>query len=227
MCTSSDWRWLIAAFVPVLLWTPPDAPGQMVSNIERVQRLVRAAFPELREPSMPVEVTVESRFDADWHQFGSVTLLVMPRGERPERPENQFLGGWFFFTNDVIEHAYFNGQHVSALVRYRLESEIEAHPDWSAREIAAAVSRAGAKYGSDKSADFVRELRIPRFEPALGTILKTQVQFPSKDEGDPHPSLAWIVTVETSADRGHRHCYSMWFEPIGGKLVSLWGKECE
>ncbi|HSC08397.1 MAG TPA: hypothetical protein VLD59_16345 [Steroidobacteraceae bacterium] len=211
--------------------------GQELTNVGIVQRLMRAAYPELEGQQLKVLVNVDTEYDSDWRRFGIVGVSVTRGGEKLEPTlegqANQFLGGFFILQpqEGYIQSAVFNGQHVNTRVMRDIADALEAHPEWSDEDVLSALKRADARYGPDRRAEFLQQLKIERFVPVFGTVLNVQQQFEWQPSKNPVARDAvpprWTVSLQVLDIRQRRMCYNLTFEPIAGRLMSFRGERCE
>jgi hypothetical protein len=188
MCPSSKPFAAVAVLLPTLLAAAPPQLRQGSSQIERGQRLIRGGFPELRDHSMHIMLRVETRYDDDWDKTGMIYFQLVPAGERSDRAEDLFLGGSLPIAAEsgVNEDAFFKGTHLSSTVLYRLESDVEAHPEWSTADIAVLLAQAGARYGPNNATEFAKVLNVARVHS--GTAAVADAMF---SHFESTPSCSW------------------------------------
>lgn len=109
--------------------------------------------------------------------------------------------------------------------RDNFAEEVDKHPDWSDARITAALNEAGAKYGPDHKAEFLRALPLEELKPFVGGELKlTSVEFhvrlgtsgTTKEAG-----MTWIVLARWHSPDGRETDCTMAFEPFAGLLTML------
>lgn len=109
--------------------------------------------------------------------------------------------------------------------RNSFADEVDRHPDWSDARITAALNEAGAKYGPDRKAEFLRALPLEELKPFIGGELKlTSVEFyvrlgtsgTTKAAG-----LTWLVRARWHSPDGREADCTMAFEPFEGMLTML------
>jgi len=103
--------------------------------------------------------------------------------------------------------------------------EVDRHPDWSDARITAALNEAGAKYGADHKAEFLRALPLEELKPFVGGELKlTSVEFHVRlgTSGTTKAAgLTWLVRARWHSPDGREADCTMAFEPFEGRLTML------
>jgi hypothetical protein len=202
-----------------------------------VQRLLAAAFPDIRDDDARVTVTIDSPFDKDWASSQDIVLSVTPRKFRAPAESNdtddaQFLRGHVVLSQGYIFQASFSGQRVKSREMRAVTAEAAAHPDWTTAQLQAALTQAGAKYGPDSHDRFTDSLHLDRFAEALGILQLTAVRFSWRlgrsDLGsDDVISPTWVIEANTHDQQGRHICYAILAEPFGGAIRSVLGRLCE
>ena len=209
------------------------------TGIDIVQRLLRAAYPDVASRNYSVAVSLSGQFDTDWLSLPVIGVVVRPLGEEPGHPSSSdkdqpFLTAFCQFnpSRGYVESATFKGRHVHERENQELTDLARAHPEWTTTEIQAWLTRARAKYGPDQRQAFLRDLKIERFAGILGEIRKLDAAFSlHRDVSGYHrPDVVWsmwMVSLETRWDGNVRMCHGMSFEPFEGRLTFLTTRPCD
>jgi hypothetical protein len=205
--------------------------GQELTNLEIVQRFMRAAFPELQQDRLHVLVSVDTGYETDWHKNGIVYIRVKNRRASPEQTE-PLLGGLFIFNANrtFIDQVSLSGEYVSSSRNSAVEKEAEGHPKWTDADLQSELTRAGAHYGPEHRAEFLAHLRLERFESVLGKVQSFDVRFEWRTPKDTGASVMlpqWVVDARVLDRAGTRICYALFFEPFEGRFLALSGRPCE
>jgi hypothetical protein len=215
----------------LLTLTLSAVAGQDLTNVEVVQRVMRAAFPELENGRLHVLISVDTRYDADWHKNGIVYVVVKtPRASQDDA--EPFLRGLFIFNASLtfIDQVSLSGEHVSSYRNSAVEKEAEGHPKWTDADLQSALTRAGAHYGPEHRAEFLAHLRLERCESVLGKVQSFDVRFEWRTPKDTGASVMlpqWVVDARVLDRGGTRICYALFFEPFEGRFLALSGRPCE
>jgi hypothetical protein len=106
----------------------------------------------------------------------------------------------------------------------KLAEEINRHPEWSHTRIMAALKNAGAKFGPDSKAEFLRGLPIGDLKPFVGDLEVLSAEFYEREVAPggttPKASLTWTVRAKWHGPDGRlaADCV-LTFEPFEGRLL--------
>jgi hypothetical protein len=105
----------------------------------------------------------------------------------------------------------------------RIRDIVNAHRDWSDRQVVQALKKQGAKYGPDDRAAFLAALPLAKLEPFLGNLRVRSVEFSLRHDqpGGSFAELWWNVETEVTAPNGELSNCSLNLEPFEGKLILL------
>jgi hypothetical protein len=109
----------------------------------------------------------------------------------------------------------------------RLAKEVEAHPEWPDAQVVAALNAAGARFGPDHRAEFLRALPLKALEPLTGPLEVVSAKFGVRfdrvaEDEPPKADLSWDVEAKWhSQDRRYEADCSLTFEPFEGALTRL------
>jgi len=111
----------------------------------------------------------------------------------------------------------------SPLVRCRLEKlagEVDENPEWSEARVLTALKDAGAKFGPDHKAEFLRALPIEELKPFVGKLEVVSVEFEVREQTETKAYLTWIVRAKWHSPDGRTEADCvLTFEPFEGKLT--------
>jgi hypothetical protein len=109
--------------------------------------------------------------------------------------------------------------------RDKFAEEMSRHPKWSDQEITAALNKAGAKFGPDHKAEFLRALPINELKQLVGNLEIVSADFlPRLSGGDGLPSepgLTWRVETKWHGPNGEERLCILQFEPFDGRVTSI------
>ena len=217
--------WLASLLTVVLLTSELMAqPGfGELGTVGLVERLVRAAFPELDHR----RVTVSLSFDHGthpWRETHDAFLWVLEAGEGvptksgPDAPV-PFLRGIFQFQDGGFDTVSFLGRHVHQADTERLAALFRATPT-TARDVDAVLRKAGARFGPGERAEMETAIAQSQLLPLLGIQRLDPPEFvwPKDDSAF---TLGWVVRAEGQSSDLRLSCYALWFEPFDGRLVRV------
>jgi hypothetical protein len=100
--------------------------------------------------------------------------------------------------------------------RDKVLEELKIHSGRSEAQLAEALNKAGAKYGPDHKAEFLRAVPLERLGPYLGGELKiVSVDFL------PRAGLSWAVQTRWHSPDGREADCTLSFEPFDGLLTMI------
>ena len=214
------------------------AQRSIAGSLPTVRALIEAAYPLFVGSDSDVGVTLQSPFNREWLSSGDIVIrlnsnLCQSRTNLASYPQfDQDLTAHFWFDRERLERATFAGRCVRSAEMASLTTELEAHPEWTERELSAALRTVDAKFGPERKQSFVEVLQLSRFAPALGTVRVQDVVFRWRlgrsDLGAADITTpSWQVKIRTSGAGRASGCYSLFFEPISGSLRSIITGGCE
>src|SRR5262245_60472423 len=118
---------LVAAFACPGLDATQSSPNLVVVN-----RLVDAAFPELRARTPRVKVTIDAAFD---RPYGAGPIGIAIDGPVTSDGGAPFLHGHLFLSAGSIEQAEFEGTHLSSPEMARVTTLVKEHPAWTENDL--------------------------------------------------------------------------------------------
>ena len=114
--------------------------------------------------------------------------------------------------NKDLRMAWVSGPVVSCR-RDRLAAEVKKHTRWSETRIRTALKTAGAAFGPDHKAEFLRVLPIEKLKPFVGDITVTSTEFQTRE-------VTWLVRAKWHSPDGRMEADCFFeFEPFEGKLI--------
>jgi hypothetical protein len=214
----------------ISLVTIGQAVAQPTPAIRTIQELMRAAYPELDRDKLTVSISSTGRYDMDWLDSGTYEIVIKKADDKSSTGDELFLAGRFFYEEELyIAHAVLSGRYLHTKSLHELESAIE-HATDPDRALASGLARLQARYRPDKREEFVRDHDLGRFENVLGAIQQSELVFQwriPEEDGGGFITPGWYLRLQTIGATGTRVCYSIFFEPVNGRLVSLVGSRCE
>lgn len=159
------------------------------------------------------------------HYVGGYVGTTPPKDyhEGPVYPK-QFLTSGFQFDGNRIKVFNAMGPAVGNLdAENQFIDFVLSHPQMSDAEINTDVREAGAKYALSDKGEFVKQLRLNRFEPFLGRMEMIAVSSPPLEENRSNLALwlTWTVNVSAKQPNGAKLKYELTFEQFKGDLISL------
>jgi len=112
--------------------------------------------------------------------------------------------------------------------RDKFAKEVNRHPGWSDAQVTTALNAAGAKFGPDHKADFLRALPLGELKPFVGGRLEVvSAEFYVRDSDSTIDGRAvgavlfWMVQTKWHGSDGREAGCTLMFEPFEGKLQSI------
>ena len=109
--------------------------------------------------------------------------------------------------------------------RDKFAEEMNRHPQWSDREVTAALNSAGARFGPDHKVEFLRALPIDELKRWVGEVEVGSAEFilrHSGGDGTPsEPALTWRVEARWHGPNGEDRPCILQFEPFDGRVTSI------
>ncbi len=143
----------------------------------------------------------------------------------PRKPSEPLLSADFNFDPErrLLKHLWVSGPFLTGRLD-KLRTELDEHPDWPDARLVQALKAAGAKYGPDDQAAFLRALPLKELEPYTGPLEVVSTEFdvrlPVYKGEKPKADLTWWVEAKWhSADGRLEARRTMTFEPFDGALM--------
>ena len=199
---------------------PPDS-----GTVGLVERLIRAAFPELGRRRLSVSLSFEHGTHP-WKDTHDAFVLMLEEGEQPpvrggtDMP-GPFLRGIFQFHNGGYDTVSFVGRHVHQAEAHRLAALLRATP-MTVADVDGLLQKAGAKFGPSQRTALEAAIAQSQLLPLLGIH---RVELPEffwpRDSTDSAVTLGWLVRAEGQGPDLRLSCYALRFEPFDGRLVRV------
>jgi hypothetical protein len=194
-------------------------------------------YPELKGRGLSLIINDESLLDNPASPPSFTLLVLDPKVTDPKTGMNVctswiLAAGFAIPTSPADARIYSfssNGSVVNADESEKLNSLVNAHPEWSDVQVLEALTQAGAEFGPTAKDRFVKALPMAGLELLLGNFRVVSVNFTIRDAEQLKQHLAssmllWEADLETEKpSRGHRKYHAL-FEPFRGRLVSLTAK---
>jgi hypothetical protein len=219
-----------------------SAEDQREAYVNACQKVVKAAYPELRGERAQVTLFIDTTYDRDWVHTNPVGVDVRPLGQlyvashTRDDQVNQYLGGHVNVSpvDGRIESAAFDGRYVHSRDLMILEQEIRSHFSWADSDVETAIEQAGGLYGPVERDRFLRDVDVHRFTEVLGAFDVLNIEFewrPVDGRKDPNGGdirpPRWMATVAAQPVNGQRECYRIAFEPFNGRFTGLSRTFCQ
>jgi len=194
-------------------------------------------YPELKNRGLSLIIEDESRLDNHASPSSFTIKVLDPKVLDPKTGLSECTS-WLISAGfqtpitppDARIYSFSsNGSIVSGDELEKLNSLVDAHPEWSDVQVLEALTQAGAEFGPIAKDRFVKALPMAGLELLLGKFRVGSVNFSIRDAEQLKQHLAsstllWEADLETEKpSRGHRKYYAL-FEPFRGRLVSLTAK---
>ena len=222
--------------------------GAQVSNnqdttLTNAHDFLRELYPDLSERDGFLVFSTLLSFDDSWRRLYKIEFNVMryhplsermlnppndaKTGERYPPPENTLLKGSILFDGKGWLHTFDAVGDVVHTKEVEVFVElVDSHQDWSDKDARQALKKAGARYGPEERAEFIKTIQLEKFEHFMGKLELKSVE--SKPLPENHSSgntalgsYEWIVTVDRILPNGKRFPYLLYFEPFEGRLIAI------
>jgi len=101
----------------------------------------------------------------------------------------------------------------------KFSKEADKHPEWSDAQITAALNQAGAKYGPNHKAEFLRAFPREDLRPFVGGELEVvSADFHARAGGAVGADPTWVVRAKWHSPDGREADCTLMFEPFDGNL---------
>ncbi len=215
-------------------------PNDQDTLLTQAHNFLHAAYPELFDKGFFLEMSVLQPIDESWQRISGVrfqvdrydprseTMLNPPfdpkTGKRLPPPKNVVCRGSIRFTSGGrLDQFSLDGALVRLKDNKSIEALVESHPEWSESQAFAALKNAGARYGPENRDEFIKAIRLAKYEPFLGHFTVKSVEFGGLSE--PHEgnfaSLRWRVKLDVELPGNKQTAYTLIFEPFDGKLTQI------
>lgn len=227
--------------IVIILTAAYPAPGHAGivrdKSFATVHDLLDAAYPDLQKHGRFLTLCTGQSFANSWDHTYGITFAVNRFAKAVENPtdgqstgkaaplvpsELQLSGIVAFDENGDITHMEADRELVNESRNTDISQLIQSHPEWSESEAYAHLKQAGALYGPNDKAQFVKALRLEGYAKVFGRLRIKSVSFlgVSADRKNESVSMRWRVEATAEGLRGHP-TYFFNFEPFEGKLVML------
>jgi len=212
------------------LWAqPPAAATRPDDFVARARQFIRKLYPGLDPYLRPVIIDdfglgPSDRTDDMMNGFTFELRDLKPRFGRTisgmcAAPALSALFTYDRQKKELTDLQVLRGTFVTARVN-DLEEEITKHPEWSDARITAALNEAGAKYGPDHKAEFLRALPIKELAPFVSGELKVgETEFDERFMGQGF--ITWTVQAKWHSPDGREADCTLMFEPFEGRLTDF------
>jgi hypothetical protein len=203
----------------------------------QAEQFLRKLYPELAGHAYVMSVELSGALDLDWTSMPRFTVEVGP-GERGHRtyevdrsgklhvvtPE-PVLGALFEFDPDgSLESVHVNSpQILSDTENEHLRKLVDSHKEWTDAQVLAALKQSGAKFCPEDREAFLNKLPLETLRPFIGVAHVESAEFRLRHQ-QPTGALAllyWEVVAQSVAPTGKLARWTMMFEPIGGRMMSI------
>ncbi len=219
--------WLFA--IGSLLAQPPAAATRPDDFVARARQFIRKLYPGLDPVLRPVIIDdfgfgPSYKTDDMMNGFTFELRDLKPRFGRTisgmcAAPALSVSFRFDRQKKELTDVQFVGGTAVTAR-QDNLAEEITKHPEWSDARIAAALNEAGAKYGPDHKAEFLRALPIKELAPFVSGELKVgEAEFDARFME--HGYLTWMVQARWRSPDGREADCTLMFEPFEGRLTDF------
>jgi hypothetical protein len=208
-------------------------PRGEFAKVEVAREFVRALFPETTAKDYVIDVTASTQIDSDWNYLSDFDVSVGPGDSRAadsnppgraywKKPE--VLGALFRFRvgDPFIGDVYIQFHPLESKLALVL-AQVNAHQGWSDSEVAAALRRAGARFGPNDGDALRNAVPIDALEPFIGKLEINSSEFFLRHEQKPRSlaELYWEVDGGSVLPNGRQARWTLILEPFEGRLQSL------
>jgi hypothetical protein len=203
--------------------------------IGRAMQLFRSLYPGLQR-SYPRglraviwdETDLFNRAPAFPDEVNPFTMSFYERSRPVEPPSPQhreFLVSAYiyFLSTGQLRALMVSGPFVRERAEM-FEKEVNNHAEWSDGRVVKELKMAGAKFGPDDRAEFLRTLPLKALEPCTGRleVVSADIRVRIGVDGDKREAgLTWVVRAKAySLDGGYETDCTLMFEPFDGKLIN-------
>jgi hypothetical protein len=228
MLTSSRNRFSsLALILPALiLLHSRELPAAMTSEeyVKRSITLLGILFPDVKDAL--VRITYSTNLEPNRLYGVDVSFqkpTLAPQVSPQPVPESLFASTFLF---NVREQHLFYLSNGGPFISNRLDEfkkQVDVHPEWTDALVVSALKAAGARFGPDDRAAFLRTLPLRALEPLTGPLELISAEFVVRldslgDNDRPALSLMWHVDTRWhSRDGRYEANYFMTFEPFDGR----------
>jgi hypothetical protein len=121
-------------------------------------------------------------------------------GKQLRPSQNVVFQGGIWFNREGRLHQFWAGDcdFVNYKKNQAIQKLVESHPEWSEAQAFAALKKAGARYGPANKDEFVKAIRLEKYEAFLGHFTVRSAEFGGLAE--PHEGsfalLWWSVKLD-------------------------------
>lgn len=212
------------------LWAqPPAAATRPDDFVARARQFIRKLYPGL-DPLLRPVIIDESVFGPPYKTDNMMNVFTFELRDLNPRFGRTISGmcvdpalsALFTFDRqkkELTDLKVLRGTYVTAR-RDNMAEELTGHPERSDARITAALNEAGAKYGPDHKAEFLRALPIKELAPFVSGELKVgETEFDARfmEQG----FLTWMVEAKWHSRDGREADCTLMFEPFEGRLTNF------
>jgi hypothetical protein len=224
-------RFVLALGTVCLLAVPASTMAATYEDyLVRSLQLLRDLLPSLRGAQVLITCNSELSDRDPLAGMSEIQISLYRSYPQVRSPREDLLGADVRFNphTDLLRSVWIAGPFVSDRVD-RLRKEAETHPEWTDAQVVAALKGAGARYGPDNRAEFLRIVPLKALETEAGRLELVSAEFLVRyGWADPWESqlnniaLVWRVEAKGSDSlKGHQTKCTMWFDPFGGRVTRL------
>jgi hypothetical protein len=215
------------------LWAQSPTTGTRPDDyVARAKQLFRRLYPDLDDGLKAVIIDGNRLREGDvmsifWIEFHD----LQPKFREPPRAcwcsapvlQAQMIFDWT--TEDKDLSIMFAGGPLIDARGDKFSAEMSKHPEWPDARILAALSDAGAKYGPNHKAEFLRALRFEDLQPVVGKLELLSADFHLQryddDGGVSKTDAYWSVRTTRHDSGGPDAVWDLTFEAFDGKLTGI------
>jgi len=200
--------------------------------VGRARQLIRTLYPGLDGRLQPVIIGLPLRepdsIDPDAMNFFDMELYG-PETKPAQAPaacwcappvlRAHFTFDWQTESKELIDLSV-HGLAVHGR-NDKFGEEVEKHPEWSDARVAAALKEAGARYGPDHRAEFLRALPLEKLRPFMGGEIEVASAEFNTRAGSAGDGPYWFVRARWHSPDGRVADCTLVFEPFEGNLQSI------
>jgi hypothetical protein len=205
-----------------------DDSARLEDYILRAKQFVREFYPSL-----------DSHAHIEIHDVGPLHLPLPPGSPGPDimnsfslelaHPQNERspLYAYFDFDWRTQEKELAILSAIGSVVAEKYDAFLERvrqHPGWSDADIATAFDEAGARFGPNRKADFLRFLPLKELRRYVGDLELVSVEFIPRDReipDDEAKTLFWAIRARTRTPKALSPAYLLTFEPFEGGIMTI------
>jgi len=215
------------------LWAQSPAAGTRADDyVARAKQFFRSLYPDL-DDGLTAVITDGNRLrDGDIMSIFSIAFHDLQPKFREAPPacwcsapmlQAQMIFDWQSEAKDLT--LMFAGGPLVDARRDKFSAEVNKHPEWSEARILTALRDAGAKYGPDHKAEFLRALPLDALKPFVGQLELVSADFAlpkhDSDGTGSETGAYWFVRTTWRGSDGLEDTCHLTFEAFDGKLTGI------